>query len=220
MSAPDTDDLLATLRRLAYSAVVSDACDGLGLRTQSLAPGILPLDPAGPVLVGRARPVHSRAVMVPADPPYAAEIAFIDSLGPDDVVVAKVDAPTAFWGELFSAAARARGASGIVVDGFIRDQAKIRGIGFPAFSRGGHPTDSLGRLSVAETDVPLEVAGVTVHPGDIVVADLDGVVVIPQGVAADVTARVVEKAATEDRARRLLQTGGYLRDAWDRFKVL
>ncbi len=220
MTGPNPDPIVSTLRRLGYSAVVSDACDRAGLRAQTLAPGILPLDPAGPVLVGRARPVHSGVVTVPSDPPYGAEIAFVDSLRPDDVVVGKVDAPTAFWGELFSTAARARGAAGIVIDGWIRDQSRILAMGFPAFVRGGHPTDCHGRLSIDAVDLPVEVGGVLVHPGDVVVADRDGIVIVPADAAAAVTATVVEKAETEDRARLLLESGAYLRDAWERFKVL
>ena len=152
--------------------------------------------------------------------PYAMEIAFIDSLRADDVVVASVPAPVAFWGELFSTAARARGAAGVVVDGLIRDQRRIIDMGFPVFARGGRPTDSLGRIAMVEHAVPVVVAGVRVAPGDLVVADIDGVVVVPAEAALEVTTRAIAKATTENHARDLIEGGALLGDAWDRFKVL
>jgi regulator of RNase E activity RraA len=152
--------------------------------------------------------------------PYETEIAFIDSLRPDDVVVASVPAPVAFWGELFSTAARARGAVGVVVDGLVRDQRRITEMGFPVFARGGRPTDSLGRIRMVEHDVPVVVGGVQVSPGDLVVADIDGVVVVPAEAAVEVARRAVEKATTENRARALIEGGAFLRDAWQTFKVL
>jgi 4-hydroxy-4-methyl-2-oxoglutarate aldolase len=211
---------LETLRRVGYSAVVSDCCDQVGLRGQTMAAGIAPISPTSGVLIGLARPVRSVAVDAIPEHPYAEEIAFVDSLDTDDVVVGSVESPSAFWGELFSAAARARGAVGIVVDGLIRDQRQISDMDFPAFARGGRPTDSLGRISIAEHDVPLEIGGVSVSRGDLVVADIDGVVVVPTDAVEEVAARSIEKATTENRARELLEGGAYLRDAWQKFKVL
>ena len=211
---------VAELRRVGYSAVVSDCCDHIGLRGQSLAPGILPLDPAGGVLVGLARPARSVAVDTMPERPYETEIGFIDSLAADDVVVASVPAPIAFWGELFSAAARARGAVGVVVDGLVRDQRRIVEMGFPVFARGGRPTDSLGRIRMVEHDVPIVVGGVRVARGDLVVADIDGVVIVPAEAAVDVARRAIDKATTENHARELIEGGALLRDAWLKFKVL
>lgn len=212
--------LIEELRRVGYSAVVSDCCDQAGRREQTMSAGIGPVSGGTEVLVGFARPVRSAAVAEVPEEPYGKEIDYIDSLRPDDVVVATVEAQGAFWGELFSTAARARGAVGAVVDGLVRDQARIRELGFPVFARGGRPTDSLGRLSIQEHDVPIEIGGVTVSPGDLVVADIDGVTVVPVAAIEDVAARAIEKATTENHARELLEGGALLRDAWDRFKVL
>ena len=211
---------VAELRRVGYSAVVSDCCDALGLRGQTLAAGILPVSLTQGVLVGLARPARSVAVDVMPERPYETEIAFIDSLEPDDVVMASVQAQAAFWGELFSTAARARGAAGVVVDGSIRDQRRIAAMGFPTLARGGHPTDSLGRVRMVEHDVPVVVAGVRIARGDLVVADIDGIVVVPAEAAPEVARRALEKAATENHARELIEGGALLRDAFDRFKVL
>lgn len=220
MSSSDIAALVETLRRVGYSAVVSDCCDHVGLRKQTMTSGINPVSPDMGVLVGFARTVRSVPVEAIPDEPYRAEIDFIDSLRPDDVVVGTVEAPGAFWGELFSVAARARGAVGVVADGLIRDQARIREMGFPVFARGARPTDSLGRISISEHDTAIEIAGVTVHSGDLIVADVDGVTVVPADAIVDVATRAIEKATTETDARRLLEGGALLRDAWNRFGVL
>lgn len=220
MYTTDAATLVETLRRVAYSAVIADCCDQVGLRNQTMTSGIVPVARDAGVLVGFARPVRSEAVADIPDEPYQAEIDFIDSLRTDDVVVGTVDAPSAFWGELFSTAARARGAAGVVVDGLVRDLARIEGMGFPVFARGARPTDSLGRISITRRDVTVEIAGVLVSPGDLVVADVDGVTVVPVEATVEVANRAIEKATTENKARVLLEGGALLGDAWDRFGVL
>ena len=211
---------LTLFRAVAYSAVVSDCCDHVGLRQQTFEAGLRPVFGDMSVIVGFARPV--RAVAVEAAPvvPYSAEVAYIDSLEVDDVVVALTDPVGAFWGELFSTAAVARGAAGAVIDGFVRDTRLIAALGWPMLARGTRPTDSLGRLSIVESDLPLQILGVTVARGDLVVADADGTVVVPAAAAEEVVARAIEKAKTESSARSMLLGGAYLREAWERFKVL
>ena len=220
MSSSDIAALVETLRRVGYSAVVSDCCDQVGLREQTMTSGINPVSRDTGVLVGFARTARSVPVDAIPDEPYSAEIDFIDSLRPDDVVVGTVEAAGAFWGELFSTAAKARGAVGVVVDGLIRDQARIEKMGFPVFARGARPTDSLGRISIREQDTALSIAGVAVRSGDLIVADVDGVTVVPADAIAEVATRAIEKATTETDARRLLEEGALLRDAWNRFRVL
>jgi regulator of RNase E activity RraA len=217
----DADALdLDLIRRTVYAAVVSDCCDQVGARDRALRPGIALHLPGSGVLVGYARPVRATAVSDIPAVPYEAEVAFIDSLQPDDVVVAITDPACAFWGELFSTAAMARGAAGAVIDGYVRDSERIAAMGWPVFARGTLPTDSLGRLSITDTDTQMEVLGVLVQRGDIVVADRDGVVVVPAGIAADVMRRAVDKAGMESGAKDMLVAGAYLRDAWERYRVL
>jgi 4-hydroxy-4-methyl-2-oxoglutarate aldolase len=212
---------LDALARECYAAVVSDCCDAIGLRHQALDADIRPAVLAGSLLVGWARPVRAIAVDENPDEPYVHEIDFIDSLEQDQVVMARCEAPNAFWGELFSMAARARGARGAVVDGFVRDQARIpRADGFGVFARGGRPTDCLGRSSVVESDAPIVIGGVEVALGDLVVADVDGVVVVPRRAASEVMERALAKARKEDGSRALLLAGATLRQAWERFGVL
>lgn len=130
-----------------YSAVFSDVCDAMGLRGQTVSPGIMPLGGKG-TLVGWARTALSRPVSEPPARHYGGEIDFIDSLRPGDVAVVDCSQhPAAAWGELFSTASKGRGARGAVIDGLIQDRRKIEELGFSVFSRGHRPTDSLGRVS-------------------------------------------------------------------------
>ena len=215
---PELD--LDAVARITYSAVFSDVCDRLGLRHQTAAPGLARLSGSG-TLIGWARTAVSRPVDEPPARPYGNEIDFIDSLrGGDVAVVACAEALVAAWGELFSTAAKGRGARGALIDGLIRDRDKIDDVGFPVFARGCRPTDSLGRISMAEADVTADIGGVPVRSGDLVVADSDGVVVVPRESAAEVIRRAVEKSSTETEARDLLLRGGLLADVWETFKVL
>ena len=205
-----------------YSAVVSDACDRSGHRGQTAAPEIVRLSgPDGGTLVGWARTARSVRVDTIGARPYAGEIDLVDSLRPDDVVVAEVEGDSsAFWGELFSAAAIGRGARGLVVDGLIRDVDRIRTLGFTVFARGTRPTDCSGRIAVVEQDVPVRCGGVEVMTGDLVVADRDGIVFVPRAAVAEVMGHALEKARTETDARQLLLAGGTLAQVWERHRVL
>lgn len=211
---------LDAVAAVTYSAVFSDVCDAMGLRDQTVAPGILPLGGTG-TLIGWARTASSLPVEAPPARHYGTEIDFIDSLRPGDVAVMVCSgAPVAAWGELFSTASRGRGARGAVIDGLIRDRRKIAELGFPVFGRGYRPTDSLGRVSIQDTDLPVRLGGVEVRSGDLVVADEDGVTVVPRAHADRAIGLAVTKATTENKARDLLLAGSTLADVWERFRVL
>lgn len=211
------------MARDLYVAVISDMLDGLGLRNQVMRPSVRPIDASrAPVLVGRAATVVVAPQFEVVAQPYTNQIAAIDALSPDDVVVIATGGndEIAVWGELFSNAAIARGARGLVTDGCHRDTRMIQDLGFPVFSRGSRPVDISGRGTVVSYGRPVEVAGVRVEPGDIVFAEIDGVAIIPQSVADEVVTRAFEKVAKEDGAREDLRNGGFLADVWARYKVL
>jgi len=124
------------------------------------------------------------------------------------------------WGELLSTAAKVRGAAGALMDGGVRDIKAIRAMSFPVFHGGIAPLDSKGRGVVKAIDVPIECAGVAVHPGDLVFGDADGVVVVPQAVEADVLALAFQKIAGERNTLRDLQAGESLAAVFAKYGIL
>ena len=216
------DDLSSLLQLNA--AVLSDVMDGLGLQQRAMRSFIRPLD-GDLQLVGRARtglymPVYE---LRDGENPYEVEIALVDDLKPRDVVVLACNGPTeriAPWGELLSTAASARGASGCVTDGLVRDVRQIRAMRFPVFHGGIGPLDTRGRARMVERDTQVECAGVAVKSGDIVFGDVDGVVVIPRDRAHEVIELAVAKVTGENRTRDALRRGDLLADVFRRFGVL
>jgi 4-hydroxy-4-methyl-2-oxoglutarate aldolase len=208
-------DRLAAL----YTPVVADVLDRLGYRDQSLRADIRPLS-AGMVAAGVARTVRTVPApeLAPAEP-YKGEMAAVDALGPGDVMVVS-ECDWSFWGELLSTAARYRDCHGVVIDGYTRDTRAIIAMGFPVFCRGIHPADSLGRLDVVEHDVPIHCGGVLVRPGDLVLADDDGVVIIPQGIAEQAIGLAEEKVRGENLVRKALAEGMTVTEAFRRYGVL
>lgn len=214
-------ELFDMMRERLYAAVISDALDGIGLREQVLHHKIRPLLPET-VVVGRAMPVQCVEVFEIPDEPYQQEIAAVDSLKQDDVLVCSTNGSTriSFWGELLSTAAVARGARGAIIDGFIRDVRKIMRMRFPIFTTGISPVDSNGRGEVVEYNVPIECGGVKVNPGDVIFGDADGVVVIPQQEERKVIEAALEKVSGENKTREALQEGATLREVYDKYGIL
>jgi len=217
------DGFFEAIAKALYTAVLSDVLDGLGHREQAMPPSIRPLDDER-VMVGVARTGLYREVYeVRADEnPYELEIALVDDLRPHDVVVFGCGGSTriAPWGELLSTAARVRGAAGCLTDGFVRDIRAIRRMGFPVFHAGIAPLDSKGRGKVADIDVPIACAGVRIAPGDLVVGDADGVIIVPQAVEAEVLDLAFAKVQGENRTREELERGTRLADVFARHGVL
>ncbi len=155
--------------------------------------------------------------------PYALEMDLIDSLKPGEVAVLACDGPTeviAPWGELLSTAARARRAAGCVTDGMVRDVARIRAMRLPVFHGGIGPLDTRNRAEMVAMDTTVTVAGVSVSPGDWILGDADGAVVIPADRADAVFHAALAKIAAEDTTRAELEAGASLRAVFARHGVL
>ncbi|RLK46582.1 RraA family protein [Microbacterium telephonicum] len=204
------------------SAIVSDSCDAAGMRHQVLRGRLAPLV-AGTRTIGRARTVRFAPSLVddPADP-YGAAIDMIDGIGAGQIAVIATGESddSAFWGELFSAAALGAGAVGVVTDGPLRDTDKIAALGFPAFSRSRRPIDFRARMRVVDVDAPVEVGGVRIESGDLVIADDDGIVVVPRAAESDVLARARARASAETTVLAELLAGDSLRAVWTRHGIL
>src|SRR5207302_9202779 len=143
--------------------------DGLGHRGSALPCEVRPLRPTWK-LFGRAATLAMVAVHVEPAKPYALELECIDALKVSDVLVVATqgDRNSALWGELLSAAARARGAVGVVTDGMTRDTARILEMDFPVFAGGFCPLDSRGRLEAISHGQPIRIGACVVRPGHLV----------------------------------------------------
>jgi 4-hydroxy-4-methyl-2-oxoglutarate aldolase len=213
---PRDAGLLDRLRRL-HPAVVSDCLDQLGYRQQVMAPHIRPLYPEA-VLAGFAATVHCVEVDKPPDNPsdyYRGELQAVDALKSGDVMVVST-CEGSYWGELLATASRYRGAVGIVADAYTRDTLKLIEMRFPTFAAGISASDSLGRIEVDAVGGPIECGGVIVNPEDLVLADHDGIVVIPSAVAEQALSLAEEKVAGEDIVRDKLAEG---MPVWDAFRT-
>ena len=217
----DDTELFDMMEKELYAAVLSDALDAAGYREQALRHTIRPLYPDA-IVVGRAMPVLCVEVYEMPDEPYQQEITAVDSLKPNDVLVCSTnESPRiCIWGELLSTAARARGARGAVIEGFIRDARQIMAMQFPVFMTGLSPIDSYGRGDVMAYNVPIECGGVTVNPGDILFGDIDGIVAIPQPVEVEVIEAALAKVSGENRTRDELRAGATLREVYDKYGIL
>ena len=203
------------------SSLVSDVLDDLGHRRHHLAADLRSTSP-DTVLVGRANPWVVEEVDAPPDEPYGGEIDALDSIRPDEVVLVAAGGTTraALWGELFSTAARTRGARGVVIDGPVRDWRLIAEMGHPLFARGTLSLDAGGRTSVRGHHRRAVVCGLPVEAGDVVVADVDGIVVIPADLLDETVSRAFDKLAKESGVRELIAGGATVREAYDKYGVL
>ena len=149
-------------------------------------------------------------------------MSYIDGLRPGSIAVIATgpDDRTAYWGELFSAAAIGRGTVGTVCDGPVRDTPRVRALGYPVFAAGTRPVDFRARMRIVAVAQPVRCAGVVVAEGDLVVADADGIVVVPAAVEGQVLERAVARATAEGSVLAELLAGASLREVWDRWHVL
>ncbi len=209
------------MRQSLYSAAVCDALDALGLRRQSPRLPLKPLTTSG-VLVGRCRTTLWANIFHEDPKPYELELVAVDSCQPDDVVVAAAGGSmhSGVWGELLSTAARNRGCVGVIVDGAIRDIAAMRAMSFPAFARGTCVYDSRDRQRVIDLDVIVEIDGVRFHPGELVIADEDGVVVVPKGVETEAIRRAWDKVHAENVVRDEIRGGTKASDVFRKYGIL
>ena len=203
------------------SSILSDVLDGMGVRGQAMGTEIRPMHD-DMVLIGYA------ATMLMADQydyekdTFSLQFQAIDSLKEGEVmmVAAKGTERAALWGELLSTAARYRGARGVIIDGVARDIKLIREMGFPVFALGVNPISSKGRVIAVDYACPVEISGVMVHPGDLVVADVDGVVVVPKDLIDEVIEKALEVAASETLTRDELRKGTGLYDVFKKYGTI
>ncbi len=212
---------LDLMRQHFYSAVVCDVLDAVGYPHQSPRVALSPMT-VSQVLVGRCKTTLWADMAHPDPKPYELELAAVDSCRPDEVIIAAAAGSprSGVWGELLTTAARNQGCVGAVIDGMVRDIAKMRAMRFPIFARGACIYDSKDRQRVIDVDVTVEIDGVRFGPGELVIADEDGVVVIPKAVEGVVLQKAWEKVHAENEVRDAIKAGMKAADAFRKYGVL
>jgi regulator of RNase E activity RraA len=202
-----TEPLTARLER-CYTAAVHDVMRAMGLRDFVLPHEIAALRPdskaAGPAFTfhGRVDPG-----IAPHDT-YMGWTAFLSQAPVGCVAVCQPNnRSVAHMGELSAETLKRRGVQGYVVDGGCRDVAFIRQIGFPVWCRYATPADIVGYWLPDGLGAPIEIGGVAVHTGDYILADSDGVVVLPQDKASDIVAETERVMTTESQVRKAILEG-------------
>jgi 4-hydroxy-4-methyl-2-oxoglutarate aldolase len=204
-----------------YTSVLADVMDELGRRNQTLPHDIRPIYDEAEV-AGRAATMRTTVVEeVPAEP-HKLLLELLDALEPGEVIVCTTGGSmhAAVWGELLSTKALSSGGRGAIIDGPTRDSWGIVNMRFPVFASGSTPADSKGRIEVAEIRVPIEIGGVPVRNGDLVVGDRDGCVVVPQEIETEVVERAIARVEAENTVRDLLLEGASIRRVFKEHGIL
>jgi regulator of RNase E activity RraA len=205
---PEDKQLVALFEGLDTPGV-SDALDKLGLPGQCL--GVAPLDNYSKVIVGPAFTVQYVSASVP--PGTVGD--FIDDVAPGDVVVIDNSGRTdcTVWGDIMTQYAGTRQIAATVIDGVCRDVNKALGDGYPIFSKGRFMRTGKDRVQVQSVNQPVSIGTVRVCARDIVVADANGVVIVPRARAAEVAACARQIESVEADIRALIAQGKTLKEA-------
>jgi 4-hydroxy-4-methyl-2-oxoglutarate aldolase len=184
------------------TGVVSDAMG----RTGSMIAEIKPVWPrakiVGPALTVRTFPADNLMIHKAVTLAKPGDVLVVNAGGYKD---------TAVFGDLLGYSCKVHGIAGVVIDGASRDAEGMAAIGFPVFARAVLPMGPF-KDSPGSINVPVSCGGVAVRPGDIIVADADGVVVVPQEEAGDVLSKAQGAAAKEEQMRERLAKGEYIYD--------
>lgn len=220
--SPGEQALFDTISASLYAGALSDILDEMGFRNQSISPflQIRPLHPAS-VAMGRALTLLNARDTREEDP-YELAIRAMDGMKPGELLVASGTEllETGIFGELSATRVSRAGGRGAFINGYSRDGRKILEMGFPLFCRGISPIDTTGRVRVVDINCPVQIGGLTVVPGQILFADLDGTILIPPEAEGEVLNKALERAATETKVRMELREGATMEEVWKKYHVL
>jgi 4-hydroxy-4-methyl-2-oxoglutarate aldolase len=202
-----------------YTGALTDVLDRHGYLQQTLPPALAPLQPgariAGPVypVLGRPRPNRDY------DSSIRKILEMLGSVPPEHVAVYETnDRASAHFGELSATSLASRGCAGAVIDGGARDTEYTVREGFPVFARYVTPQDCVPRWEVvAHGEVTIVVGGVRIAPGDWIVGDRDGLVIVPAERVDEILGEAEEKVATENEIRDAVRSGTLPLEAYERF---
>jgi regulator of RNase E activity RraA len=225
----DDSELFKIIRDELYTAVVGDIMDKMGLMHQFLPPRIQPLR-NDMFITGRAMTVLQSDVIESGDhkssnpvlsKPFGLMLEALDDLKRDEVYVCTGASPSyALWGELMTTRAQMLGAAGAVLDGYSRDTNGILTLNFPVFSYGRYAQDQAPRGKVIDFRVPIEIKGVIINPGDIIIGDIDGVCVVPKQTEDMIFQQAIEKARGEKMVQKKIREGMSAKEAFEKYGIL
>ena len=222
----DDKSLFARMKQDLFTAVVGDVLDQMGHRNQFLPQAIKPLVP-GTAVVGRAMPVleadypDGNGMGPMADKPFGVMFEALDSLIEGEIYIASgASLNYALWGGLMSTRALHLNAAAAILNGYVRDTAEIRNLGFPVFSQGSFAQDQGVRGKVLDYRVPLTIGAARVTPGDLIFADDEGVLLIPRADEAEAVERAFEKDASENEVATAIKAGMSTQEAFATFGVM
>lgn len=193
----DRKELLDRYVKL-YTAVISDSLDDFGLWNQILPGTIQPIFPKTPKICGfahtlKAGPSERLGSWLPET--FKRWTQGYDNVTPDNILVISCSSPVgAVWGSLRTERMLKVGCQGLVTNGFIRDTWGIKETGFPIYASGRKPSDCRGRIEYEDHNCKVFIREVPIRPGDLILADNDGIIVIP----SDVTEGVLKRAEELD----------------------
>lgn len=228
------EEMFALMKEKLYTPVVGDILDIMGYPHQFLPAEIRPLAAMVPLpilsndsepdnrmkLVGFACTVLENDVYGEQKKPFGLLTEALDQLKPNEIFVATGARNSALWGELLTTTAKARGAVGAVLDGYTRDTPQVINMNWPVFARACWAQDSSIRTSVYDFRCTIEIGQVTIHDGDLVFGDIDGVLIIPREIYVQVLEESLKKAAGEKKVRKAIEEGMSATEAFAKYGIL
>ena len=228
------EEMFCLMKEKLYTPVVGDILDQMGYPHQFLPAEIRPLAAMVPAqafinkeeqdnrlkMAGFACTVLENDIYGAPEKPFGLLTEALDQLRPNEIYVATGAHNSALWGELLTTTAKVRGASGAVLDGYTRDTPQVLDLNWPVFARACWAQDSSIRTYVYDFRCKIEIGQVTIHDGDLVFGDVDGVLIIPKEIYVEVLEKALEKAAGEKKVRRAIEQGMSATEAFATFGIL
>lgn len=202
-----SDKELVERYEAVFTAAVNDVLREMGYLYQTLPNAIQGLTTDMRV-AGLAFTIKgSKNLLIENEMPERAKM--LDAIQPYSVCVwdTSEDNESAQWGEIMTMASRGRGCRGAIVDGGVRDTDRILKMNFPVFARYRSSNGMLGRFRMIGYQMPIQIGGVNIAPGDVIMADIDGVIVVPRAIAVEVLEKAEAIRDNEVEIKKMVLSG-------------